>query len=153
MISWSNCKMMNHILKWNHWFWCWQSILPSYIFKHSGLRPISKIRLSDVWVVFVDVWKKQEHQKCTCWPLFALLYCLHFNYALLSELTSSLAKAIRNGGAKPDSDVLLDVYRVIHLADLRASLRNVSVMFMWVAHQGPALLLQWFGNQPPPFEF
>lgn len=72
---------------------------------------------------------------------FALLYCLHFNYALLSELIGSLAKAIRSGGAKPDSDVLLDVYIVFRLADLRASLQNISVMIMWVAHQRPALLL------------
>lgn len=56
---------------------------------------------------------------------FALLYCLHFNFALLSELIGSLAKAIRSGGTKPDSDVFLDVYTAIHLADLRASLETL----------------------------
>lgn len=71
---------------------------------------------------------------------FALLCCLHFNYALISELIGSLAKAIRSGGKKPDSDVFLDVYIVIHLADLSFT-RNTSVTSMWRARQRPTLLL------------
>lgn len=71
---------------------------------------------------------------------FALLYCLHLNYALLSELIGSLAKAIRNGGVRPDSDVLLDVYIVIHPADLSASLLNTSAIIIWMDALRLALL-------------
>lgn len=74
--------------------------------------------------------KGAETSKMHSLTFFALLYCLHFNYALLSELIGSLAKPIRSGGAKPDSDVVLDVYIVIHPTNLRASLLNTSIMII-----------------------
>lgn len=61
---------------------------------------------------------------------FALLYCLHFNYALFSELIGSFAKAISSGDERPDSDVLLDVYIVIYPAHLRASLLSTSIIII-----------------------
>lgn len=62
--------------------------------------------------------------------IFALVYRQHFNNALFSELIGSLAKAIKSGGARPNSDVLLDVYIVTHPADLRATLLNTSALII-----------------------
>lgn len=59
-----------------------------------------------------------------------LLHSLCFNCALFSELIGSFAKAISSGETRPNSDVLLDVYIVIHLAHLRASLPSTSVTIL-----------------------
>lgn len=134
----------------NHWFSTRFPLSSSHHHTYLNtpkMRAISKISLSAVWVVFMDIWKEQGHQKCTHWPFFALLYCLHFNYALLSELIGSLAKAIRSGGVRPDCDVLLDVYIAIHPADLRASLLNTSVTIIWVTGLRRLALLFWCCKQ------
>lgn len=123
--------IFHHIPKFNHWFSCWQSILPSYIFKRSSLRLISK-PVSWVGCLHGHM-KKVGTSNMHSLTFFALLHCLYFNYALLSELIGSLAKAIRSGGEKPDSDVFLDVYTVVHLADLSASLET---LLSW-ACEGP----------------
>lgn len=102
-------------------------ITPSYIFKHSKMT-VSHVGISSwIYEMIRDI-------KMHLLTFFALLYCMHFNYALFSELIGSFAKTVGSGNVRPDSDVLLDVYVVIYPGDIRGSLLRTSIIMIWMAY-------------------